>query len=191
LPTHPDGIIYQSVAVKKNAKNAEVVPEVVHINLGGIANEYMYFNCFSLGLLDGLVNLQLFYYEDNAENSRTVPVLNAVGTSDDLSTLLVSFKCYIAKIGLPESDNKYIVKGLKNSLLPITFQHLGVISRAGMGELIISQFSHKNAHDASQKTGTTIDSRTHGVYTSTREVHKKVIFELVQFIEKIALKNPI
>ncbi len=170
------------MAVKKNTK----VAEEISIKLDGIAHEYMYFNRFLLRLIDGMVNLQLFFAENNSENSRTVPILNAVATTDDFAGLIANFKGYIAKIGTPAIDDHFMITGARNDLPPITFQHLGVISRAEMGELIISQFSHKTAHDASLKPGTSIDSKTYGVYTSTREIHKKVIFELVQFVEKLA-----
>lgn len=174
------------MAAKKTAKDIGEVS----IRVDGIADEYRYFNRFSLGVVDGMVHLKLFFLENNSDSERVMPILSAIATVDDCSGLLLNFQNYIGKIGTPEIDDAFLIKAAKCDLKPIMFHHLGVISRGAMGELIFSQFSHKTAHDASLKAGSVIEAKIFGVYTSPREVHKKIVFEFVQLIENLMRKDP-
>jgi len=170
-------------AKKKVEKKGEVT-----IRVDGQAGEHRYFNRFSIGVFEGMVQVKLFFLHPESRESDSTIVMSALATLDDCAMVLPSLKGYIGKIGAPPANDPVVPFSSSDRSSPIMFQHLGVISKVGMGELVFSQFSHRNAVETSENPGSSVQANVYGAYTSSREVHKKFIFDFVETVDKI-LKN--
>lgn len=146
----------------------------------------MYFNRFSVEPFERMISLKLYFYDETNDIPRLMPILHGITTIEDCLNILDSFKSYIAKIGPPADAEKFFIRSPSSDLKPVTFQHMSAICRAEMGELVLSQYSHKALQDSVKKSSTNIDSKTYGVYISSVEVHKKLVFEIVKLINEMA-----
>ena len=67
------------------------------------------------------------------------------------------------------------------------FHHIGCISRGDIGDLVVSQFSHKSAYTAVTRSSDDtpkIKAIIYGAYTSHVDVHKRLVYKFVEVIDE-------
>ena len=135
-----------------------------------------------------MIHVRLLFLHPEARESDAVTVVNALIPLDDCVPMLPTLKGYVGKIGRPSSDVHYTLEPSFDKSSPIVFQHLGVISKSQIGELILSQFSHRSAYESSKIPGKQVEANVYGAYTSSKNVHAAFMFDFVtkadEFLKK-------
>lgn len=130
-----------------------------------------------------MVFLRLFYTDEG----RSVNVMDGIASVLDCRRLVDSVKTYVGRIGAPPVAPLEEPKVGLLSLPAIVFHHVGFMLSDQIGEVVISQFSHKSALDAvrSHPENPKVKARTYGVYTSSSEINKRLAYRFVEVIDSI------
>lgn len=150
----------------------------VHIELPDLAGEYRFFDLFRVERRGDFVFLKLTFSGGGKESS----VFDGAGSVADCLQNLKGLKDYVARIGAPDPASQDNFQSTMALSSPVSFHHLSCMMHHEVGELLISQFSHKFVYDAVHEKkvlAQNVKAKTHGVYTSPIEIHKALVFELI------------
>lgn len=138
--------------------------------------EILHFNQYLVEKSGSFLQISLWFLD---EYGTLTPVFRGLIWKTDFQVQVEKLKLYIEKIGSDMEEERHLVRPPLWNSPPVSFNLLDCVSRDDCSEIIIRNFSHKSAMDASASE-TSVLGTTHGVYVSAGTVHRQIVMDLIK-----------